>query len=59
MQPNPDGADTDLLVLAEVTDRVADAVADPVIETRLRAIAGEVRAMARGGDVLAGTRLRA
>ena len=59
MQPNPDRADAALLALAEATDRVADAVADPAIEARLRAIAGEVRAMARGGDALAGSSRRA
>jgi hypothetical protein len=56
VQPNSDRADTELLALAEATDRVADVVADPAIEARLRVIAGEVRAMARGGNVLARTR---
>ena len=55
MRPNSDRADTEPLALAEATDRVADAVADPAIEARLRAIVGEVRAVARGGDVLAAT----
>ena len=47
MEPNLDEADEELLELARATDRVAETVADPVIAARLRAMADEVRAMAR------------
>ena len=44
-----DDADKELLLLAGATDRVADTIADICIKSRLRAIAAEVRALARRG----------
>lgn len=49
MQPNQDEDDLELLALADATDRVAEAVNDAAIRARLRAIANEMRAMARHG----------
>ncbi|HEY2616340.1 MAG TPA: hypothetical protein VGI78_03280 [Acetobacteraceae bacterium] len=49
VQPNQDDDDLELLALADATDRVAEAVNDAVIRARLRAIADEIRAMARHG----------
>ena len=49
MQPNHDDDDLELLELADATDRVAEAVNDPVTKARLHAIANEMRAMARHG----------
>jgi hypothetical protein len=47
VQPYQDGDDLELLALADATDRVAEGMNDTAIETRLRAIADEMRAMAR------------
>ncbi len=47
MQTDPDDWEAQLLELAETTERVADAVGDRTITDRLRAIADEVRTMAR------------
>lgn len=56
MQPNLNEGDSELLALAEATDRVANAVGDQAIATRLRVIAGEVRTMARRSRSSAGGR---
>jgi hypothetical protein len=49
VQPNQDEDDLELLALADATDRVADGINDAAIAARLRAIADEMRAMARHG----------
>lgn len=47
MRPNLEDGNEELLELARATERVAEIVTDPAIVARLRAMADEVRAMAR------------
>lgn len=54
MQCGCDDADKELLLLAGATDRVADTISDIGIKSRLRAIAAEVRTLARKGAISAG-----
>ena len=42
MRPNQDDWEAELLELAETTEQLADAVTDPVIAARLRAMAEEL-----------------
>jgi hypothetical protein len=56
VQGSLDEGDSELLALAEVTDRVANSVGDEAIAARLRVIAGEVRTMARWSQLSAGGR---
>ena len=54
MQPNQGDWEAELLELAEATEQLADAVGDPVITARLRAMAEELRSMLRHGSSLSG-----
>jgi hypothetical protein len=49
-----DEGDPELLALADATDRVADALTDPAMAVRLRAIADEIRAMGLRGTGVPG-----
>ena len=55
MQTDQDDWEAQLLELAQTTEQVADAVGDRSIADRLRAIADEVRSMARHGPDLSET----
>ena len=54
VQSNQGDWEAELLDLAEVTEQLAEAVADPVIAARLRAMAEELRSMVRHGSNLSG-----
>ena len=47
MQPDAYIADSELIELAQETNRVAELVTDPAIQSRLRQIAQEVLALVR------------
>jgi len=50
VQSEPQQADQELLALAAATRRTAESVAEPAIRVRLREIADELTALARGDD---------
>ena len=54
MSPTRGQNDNDLLELARATEQLAKTIADPLIATRLRQIAQEVRAMAQHGSDISG-----
>jgi len=54
VRPNQDDWEAELLELAETTEQLADAVTDPVIAARLRAMAEELRSMLGHGSSLSG-----